>query len=89
MSLIHSTLDSRPVEQTLRSGRPLAPRIENPCYGAGPALRAETRLEDVIPDPAFILGLVYLEAGLPPEAALRFALADYECSFRGVEVESL
>jgi hypothetical protein len=43
--------------------------------------------EDVIPDLAFILGLVYLEAGLPPEAALRSALADYECSFSGAELE--
>jgi len=45
--------------------------------------------DDLIPDLAFILGLVYLEAGLPPEAALRSALADYECSFSGGEMEPL
>jgi hypothetical protein len=49
----------------------------------------EIPTEDVIPDLAFILGLIYLEAGLPPEAALRSALADYECSFSGVEMGSL
>jgi len=45
--------------------------------------------EDAIPDLAFILGLVYLEAGLPPEAALRAGLADFECGFSEVEMESL
>jgi hypothetical protein len=49
------------------------------------APRLDLPTEDAIPDLAFILGLVYLEAGLPPEAALRSALADYECSFSGVE----
>jgi hypothetical protein len=49
----------------------------------------EIPTEGVIPDIAFILGLIYLEAGLPPEAALRSALADYECSFSGVEMGSL
>ena len=50
--------------------------------------RLETLPEDAIPDLAFILGLVYLEAGLPPEAALRSALADYECSYSGMEMEA-
>jgi len=53
------------------------------------APRLETPAEDVIPDLAFILGLVYLEAGLSPEAALRSGLADYECSFSGAEMEAL
>jgi len=52
------------------------------------APRLEPPPEDLIPDLAFILGLVYLEAGLPPEAALRSALADYECSFSGLEMEA-
>jgi hypothetical protein len=33
----------------------------------------------------FVLCLAYLEAGLPPEAAWRSALADYVCCFSGVE----
>jgi hypothetical protein len=49
----------------------------------------DTPAEGVIPDLAFILGLVYLEAGLPPEAALRSGLADYECSYSGLEMEAL
>jgi len=53
------------------------------------ATRLETPPEGVIPDLAFILGLVYLEAGLPPEAALRSGLADYECSFSGLEIEAV
>ena len=52
------------------------------------APRLDTLPEGVIPDLAFILGLVYLEAGLPPEAALRSGLADYECSFSGLEMEA-
>ena len=50
--------------------------------------RLDISPEGVIPDLAFILGLVYLEAGLPPEAALRSGLADYECSFSGLEMEA-
>jgi hypothetical protein len=53
------------------------------------APRLDFPAEDVIPDLAFILGLVYLEAGLPPEAALRAGLADFECSFSGMEMEPL
>jgi hypothetical protein len=52
------------------------------------APRLEITSEDVIPDLAFILGLVYLEAGLPPEAALRSGMADYECSFSEAEMEA-
>ena len=51
--------------------------------------RLDISPEGVIPDLAFILGLVYLEAGLPPEAALRSGLADYECSFSGLEIEAV
>jgi hypothetical protein len=43
-------------------------------------LRPEA-LESEIPFPAFILSLVYLQAGLPPDAAIRSAMADYEQSF--------
>jgi hypothetical protein len=63
-----------------------------PDHGSGRALpsrRLDTPPEGVIPDLAFILGLVYLEAGLPPEAALRSGLADYECSYSGLEMETL
>lgn len=38
-------------------------------------------LDNVIPLPAFILSLAYLQAGLPREAAMRSAMADYEQSF--------
>ena len=48
--------------------------------------RAEMPVEDAIPEAAFILGLVYMEAGLSPEAALRSAMADYMCSFPEAEM---
>jgi hypothetical protein len=38
-----------------------------------------------IPELALILSLVYMGAGLPPEPALRAALADYIHSFSGKE----
>jgi hypothetical protein len=66
---------------------PTGQRLDIPT-GLGEA-GYRTPPEDVIPDLAFILGLVYLEAGLPPEAALRSALADYVCSFSGMEMEAL
>jgi hypothetical protein len=65
----------RPMSTTLIENK--APRLEPPP------------VEDMIPDLAFLLGLVYLDAGLPPEAALRSALADYECSFSGPQMEAL
>ena len=77
---------------------PDAPRLQTPMESAIPdrgkrleaaSTAAGTPLEGVIPDLAFILGLVYLEAGLPPEAALRSGLADYECSYSGMEMETL
>jgi hypothetical protein len=37
--------------------------------------------EHAIPYSAFLLCLVYLEAGLPLNAALRSAMADYEHGF--------
>ena len=43
----------------------------------------ETLPEYTIPDLAIILSLVYMGAGLPPEPALRSALADYLHSFSG------
>jgi hypothetical protein len=42
-----------------------------------------------IPDLAIILSLVYMGAGLPPEPALRSALADYIHSFSSYEQESV
>jgi len=53
------------------------------------AFRAEATTEKNIPDAAFILGLVYLEAGLTPEAALRSAMADCSCSFPDLQLETL
>ncbi len=44
-------------------------------------------LENAMPYPVFMLRQVYLEAGLPPEAALRSALADYEQSFSSWELK--
>ena len=35
---------------------------------------------DFVEDSVFLLGLLYLELGLAPEAAFRSALADYECT---------
>ena len=46
-------------------------------------------MEYTIPDLAIILSLVYLGAGLPPEPALRAALADYIHSFSGKKQGSL
>jgi len=43
------------------------------------APRAAT-LPDPVDDAVFLLGLLYLELGLAPEAAFRAALADYDCS---------
>ena len=40
-----------------------------------------------IPYPAFLMSQVYLQAGLPPDAALRAALADYEHSFSSWELK--
>ena len=37
--------------------------------------------EDAIPLPVYILHRVYLDAGLPPDAALQSARADYEHGF--------
>jgi hypothetical protein len=77
---------------------PDTPRLDAPLedvipdHGSDEALPSrslDTPAEGVIPDLAFILGLVYLEAGLPPEAALRSGLADYECSYSGLEMEAL
>jgi hypothetical protein len=49
----------------------------------------EPPAENAIPYPAFLLSRVYLEAGLPPEAALRSAMADYEHSFSSWELKLL
>ena len=65
------------------------PLIDTPTGLGEAGYRLETPPEDVIPDLAFILGLVYLEAGLPPEAALRSGMADYECGFSEAEMEAL
>jgi hypothetical protein len=46
-------------------------------------------LETAIPFPALLLCFVYLEAGLPPDAALRSAMADYEHSFASWELKLL
>jgi hypothetical protein len=35
---------------------------------------------DLVEDSVFLLGLLYLELGLAPEAAFLSALADYECT---------
>ena len=35
---------------------------------------------DPVDDAVFLLGLLYLELGLAPEAAFRSALADYDCA---------
>lgn len=45
--------------------------------------------EDAIPYPVFILRRVYLDAGLPPDAALRSAMADFEHSFSSWELKLL
>lgn len=39
----------------------------------------EPRSGDAARERVLLLGLVYLQAGLPPEAAYRSALADYAC----------
>ena len=36
-----------------------------------------------VEDAVFLLGLLYLELGLAPEAAFRAALADHECAAEG------
>ncbi len=38
---------------------------------------------DPVEDAVFLLGLLYLELGLAPEAAFRAALADYDCTTEG------
>ena len=48
--------------------------------------RTET-VENAIPYIAYALYWVYLEAGLPPDAALRSAMADYEHSFASWELK--
>ena len=40
---------------------------------------------DLVEDSVFLLGLLYLELGLPPEAAFRSALADYQCTVESSE----
>ncbi|MHA3772739.1 hypothetical protein ACXR0O_14490 [Verrucomicrobiota bacterium sgz303538] len=41
----------------------------------------EYRSGDPARERVLLLGLIYLQAGLPPEAAYRSALADYVCGF--------
>jgi hypothetical protein len=41
---------------------------------------------DPVEDSVFLLGLLYVELGLAPEAAFRSALADYECAFERSDV---
>jgi hypothetical protein len=40
---------------------------------------------DFVEDSVFLLGLLYLELGLPPEFAFRAALADYDCALERSE----
>jgi hypothetical protein len=42
---------------------------------------SELPATDAIPYSALLLSAVYIQAGLPPEAALRAAMADYEHNF--------
>lgn len=44
-------------------------------------VQQEPRSADAARERVLLLGLVYLQAGLPPEAAYRSALADYTCGF--------
>jgi hypothetical protein len=41
-------------------------------------IAGQQAIADAIPYPAVLLLFIYLEAGLPPDAALRAAMADYE-----------
>ena len=36
-------------------------------------------------DSILVLGLVYLQFGLPPDVAFESAIADYECTYRRAE----
>ena len=53
-----------------------------------PKHRLDNFVRQPIPKCVFVLGLVYLDIGLPPEAALGAALADYKCGFLSAEVDA-
>jgi hypothetical protein len=60
----------------------------HPTLVHSPEHGLQTLVRQPIPNCAFVLCLVYLDVGLPPEAALSAALADYECGFLPDEVDA-
>jgi hypothetical protein len=59
---------------TLAPEQAMLPMNTEPMPGEMPAA-------DAIPYHALLLSVVYLQTGLPPEAAVRAAMADYEHDF--------
>ncbi len=53
----------------------------NPAaYPAAPAIPLRPSPIDLVEDSVFLMGLIYLEMGLPAEAAFQSALADFDCT---------